>query len=86
MSTEPTPTGPIRTKINWGPVLALAFGGAIALMLLFAGGGVGVNSLKGKELPAIHTNAQATWLNVDSPLSWEKLKGKVVWLEFGFLH
>ncbi len=42
------------------------------------------NSYLGKAPPEL-TNPDAKWLNVEAPLTLEKLKGKVVWIEFGFL-
>ena len=27
-----------------------------------------------------------TWINSESALDWDQLKGDVVWLEFSFLH
>src|SRR6185295_18591883 len=42
------------------------------------------NSYLGKAPPEL-VNAEAKWLNVEGPLTLEKLKGKVVWIEFGFL-
>jgi len=58
----------------------------LALYLMFGGGVGGVKSFQSTPLPAIHTNPAATWLNSDGPISLESLKGKVVWLEFSFLH
>jgi len=42
------------------------------------------NSYLGKAPPEF-ANEGARWLNVAGPLTLEKLKGKVVWIEFGFL-
>src|SRR5689334_711747 len=42
------------------------------------------NSYSGKAPPEL-TNEGAKWLNVAAPLTLEKLKGKAVWIEFGFL-
>lgn len=41
-------------------------------------------SFLGQTPPSIESGG--TWLNVESPLSAQKLSGKVVWLEFSFLH
>ena len=43
------------------------------------------NSYKGKEPPEL-VSGPADWINTDAPLSLRGLKGKVVYLEFGFLH
>ena len=42
------------------------------------------NSYLGKAPPEL-TNEGSKWLNVAEPLTLAKLKGKVVWIEFGFL-
>lgn len=42
------------------------------------------NSYLGKAPPEL-VNAKAKWLNTDEPLALGKLRGKVVWVEFGFL-
>jgi thiol-disulfide isomerase/thioredoxin len=42
------------------------------------------NSYLGKAPPEL-SNPGARWLNVSEPLALEKLKGKAVWIEFGFL-
>ncbi len=34
--------------------------------------------------PALRSSGQ--WLNSPEPVTWSSLRGKVVWLEFGFLH
>ncbi len=70
---------------GFAPAILFAIAG-VALYLLFGGGSGGVASFKSQPLPAIHTNAAATWLNADGPISLDSLKGKVVWLEFSFLH
>ena len=74
-----------ENKSNLIPAIVFAVVGT-ALYLLFGRGSGAVNSFKEKAMPAIHTNAAATWLNTDSPISFDSLKGKVVWLEFSFLH
>lgn len=59
----------------------------IAAALLFLAGAQDQNlgnSYLGKAPPEL-TNEGATWLNVPAPLTLEKLRGKVVWIEFGFL-
>jgi len=81
---EFAPTG--KPKFDAVPVLGFALAACAAFYVLFAGGGSGVKSLEGKPLPPISNNSDATWLNSPSPLSWAALKGKVVWLEFSFLH
>jgi hypothetical protein len=43
------------------------------------------NSYKGKAPPEIVSEPGA-WINASEPLRLEKLRGKVVWLEFGFLN
>lgn len=42
------------------------------------------NSYKGKAPPELVSEAGA-WINASEPLRLEKLRGKVVWLEFSFL-
>jgi thiol-disulfide isomerase/thioredoxin len=42
------------------------------------------NSYMGKTPPEL-TNEGAKWLNVVEPLALEKLRGRAVWIEFGFL-
>ena len=42
------------------------------------------NSYLGKAPPEF-ANEGAKWLNVAGPFTLEKLRGKVVWIEFGFL-
>ena len=42
------------------------------------------NSYLGKAPPEL-ANEKAKWLNTDAPLALGKLRGKVVWVEFGFL-
>ncbi len=39
----------------------------------------------GEEPPPLATDG-TTWLNVDDPLTLAALRGKAVYLEFGFLH
>ncbi|MDP7276293.1 MAG: hypothetical protein QF363_12500 [Planctomycetaceae bacterium] len=41
-------------------------------------------SFLGQPPPSIESGG--TWLNVESPLSAKKMAGKVIWLEFSFLH
>lgn len=79
-STEPEPT-----KFNPIPVLGFGIAAIAALMILFGGGSGSMKSLKGEALPAISSNTNATWLNSDK-LTWDALKGKVVWVEFSFIH
>ena len=43
------------------------------------------NSYKGKAPPEL-TSAKADWINAAVHISLKGLKGKVVYLEFGFLH
>ena len=42
------------------------------------------NSYKGKTPPEFKAK-KADWLNWKNPETLKKLKGRVVWLEFGFL-
>ena len=42
------------------------------------------NSYLGKTPPEL-VSEKGQWLNSDDALTFEKLRGKVVWLEFGFL-
>ena len=60
----------------------------IALLALSAfalQGDFAANSYKGKAPPEIASEA-GHWLNSKSALKLADLKGKVVWLEFGFLN
>ena len=43
------------------------------------------NSYKGKAPPEI-VSEKGEWLNSKDPVKLAALKGKVVWLEFGFLN
>jgi len=43
------------------------------------------NSYVGKVPPELG-GQKADWLNRKSPISLRKLKGRVVWLEFSFIH
>jgi hypothetical protein len=43
------------------------------------------NSYKGQAPPEIVSEA-GQWLNAKEALSLEKLRGRVVWLEFGFIN
>lgn len=43
------------------------------------------NSYKGKAPPEL-ASEKGWWINAKEPLALEKLKGKVVWLEFSFLN
>lgn len=73
-------------KSSLVPAIVIALLATGAYLMFGGGGGGSVNSFKSAPLPAIHTNPAATWLNTDGPISLESLKGKVVWLEFSFLH
>ncbi len=42
------------------------------------------NSYKGKAPPAL-ASEKGQWINSDRAIEIDKLKGKVVWLEFSFL-
>lgn len=44
------------------------------------------NSYIGKTPPDLTMAKGAAWLNSQTPLSLAKLKGRVVWLEFSFIH
>ena len=57
----------------------------IAAALLGAQGDFMANSYKGKASPELVSDA-GHWLNVKSALKLADLKGRVVWLEFGFLN
>ena len=63
----------------------LLFGLAAVGMYFVAGRGDSgtFRSYQRGSLPAI--DSQGTWLN-SAPLSWDQLGGKVVWLEFSFIH
>ena len=43
------------------------------------------NSYLGKKPPEVAA-AREHWLNAKSPISLKKLEGKVVWIEFSFIH
>lgn len=43
------------------------------------------NSYKGKSPPEV-VSEKTQWVNASDALKLEKLKGKVVWLEFSFLN
>jgi len=43
------------------------------------------NSYMGKTPPPVKASAD-NWLNVKQPYTPKDLEGKVVWLEFSFLH
>ena len=58
----------------------LALLGAIAAQ----GGPALSNSYKGKAPPEL-VSEKEQWINAAGPLKLAGLKGKVVWLEFGFL-
>ena len=57
---------------------------AVALASLLAQDDQGGNSYKGKAPPEL-VNVKAKWLNTAAPLTLEGLRGKPVWVEFGFL-
>ena len=56
----------------------------LALILVAAQSDFMANSYKGKAPPELKTEA-SQWMNVQAPLTLAGLKGKVVWLEFGFI-
>ncbi len=43
------------------------------------------NSYLGKEPPELEA-VEGHWLNAKAPPTLKALKGRVVWLEFGFIH
>ena len=60
---------------------------ALAGAYLFRGGGMeggSFQSFANRQLPAIESSG--TWINSESPISWSSMAGKVVWLEFSFIH
>ncbi len=57
----------------------------LTLALIAAQGDFMANSYKGKASPELSSEA-GHWLNAKTPLKLADLKGKVVWLEFGFLN
>ncbi|HLF93635.1 MAG TPA: hypothetical protein VJB14_09235 [Planctomycetota bacterium] len=57
----------------------------LALGLIAAQGDFMANSYLGKAAPELAGDA-GQWLNSKTPLTLAGLKGKVVWLEFGFLN
>ena len=44
------------------------------------------NSYIGKVPPELVMAKGARWLNAEDPVTLSKLKGRVVWLEFSFIH
>ena len=44
------------------------------------------NSYLGKAPPELVTAKGAAWINSKKPLSLASLKGRVVWIEFSFIH
>ena len=44
------------------------------------------NSYIGKAPPELVTAKAAVWMNSKKPLSLASLKGRVVWIEFSFIH
>jgi hypothetical protein len=65
---------------RWLAVVALAAGAAAAQEnKIFS------NSYKGKAPPEL-ASEQDHWINSAEAIKLEKLKGKVVWLEFSFIN
>ena len=58
----------------------LVLAGAAAYLMLNRGG----LGFFGGEPPSIASNG--TWLNATEPISLPAMNGKVVWLEFSFMH
>jgi hypothetical protein len=56
----------------------------LGISVLCAAQDFSANSYQGKTPPELTTEA-SQWLNAKAPLTLGGLKGKVVWLEFGFL-
>lgn len=71
-------------------VLCLALAAACLASTTFAQGRkrkkIYSNSYIGKVPPELETAKGAAWLNSNKPVSLAKLKGRVVWLEFSFIH
>ncbi len=44
------------------------------------------NSYVGKAPPELVTAKGAVWMNSKKPITLAQLKGRVVWLEFSFIH
>lgn len=66
--------------------LAVVLGAASLAAGLFAcGGDKYANTYEGKKPPAL-VATQATWLNVEGSPTLDTFRGKVVFLEFGFLR
>lgn len=64
--------------------------GAAILVLAATGcgiqpGGFQSKSFQGQVPPELSTTS-GRWINADAPPSLESLHGRVVWLEFSFLH
>ena len=68
----------MRAPIAWILVLA-------ASALAADGKKIYSNSYMGKAPPELAAG-EGHWINASEPLTLAGLKGKVVWLEFGFLH
>jgi len=64
---------------RWLTVVALVGLAAVPQDKLYS------NSYKGKAPPEL-ASEKAQWFNADKGLQLGKLKGKVVWLEFGYLN
>jgi hypothetical protein len=69
-----------------------ARGALVAAALLWAGCGCDAQpasfyskSFQGQVPPEL-TSTRGRWLNTDGELTLESLRGRVVWLEFSFLH
>ena len=62
------------------PIACLAL---VAYLLLTSVRG-GAKRFVGQDAPSL--DSAGTWINARAPLTWESLGGKVVWLEFSFLH
>ena len=73
-----------RTQTNlWSWLVPLACLALVGYMLLTSAGGR-AGEFIGKTAPSL--DSAGTWINARGPLSWDSLGGKVVWLEFSFLH
>ena len=59
--------------------------GSLLAAWVWAGTPLCSNSYKGQEPPEL-VAAPEHWINTKEPVTLKGLKGKVVWLEFGFIH
>lgn len=69
----------------WNRLVWNCLAGALLAGAAAAAGVEGPPNLVGKAPPTIDIAAKE-WLNTKGQVSLDALKGRVVWLEFGFIH